>query len=133
MYVSIKNRLSWYDELEVNKKVKEEMEFWLCSLRKFNSQPIWHKPSAVRIVYLDASDTKYGGYVVEHGPYIAHGQWDNDESKLSSTLRELKAVHLALESVGDKLQSSRVRWFADNQNVVRILEVGSRKSGLHAG
>ena len=35
-----------------------------------------------------------------------------------------------LESVASRLQGTKVRWFTDNQNVVRILEVGSRKSNL---
>ena len=68
--------------------------------------------------------------MVEHGPHVAHGQWTQEEAKLSSTLRELKAVRLVLESVADRLQGARVRWFTDNQNVVRILEVGSRKFDL---
>ena len=27
----------------------------------------------MRVVYSDASDTGYGGYVVEHGPCVAYG------------------------------------------------------------
>ena len=130
MYAMIESRVSWCDVLTVNEQAKCEIEFWISGLRNFNSQPIWHRPSAVRIVYSDASDTGYGGYMVEHGPHVAHGQWTQEEAKLSSTLRELKAVRLVLESVADKLQGARVRWFTDNQNVVRILEVGSRKYDL---
>ena len=114
----------------MSKQLRCEIKFWVSGLRRFNSQPIWHRPSAVRIVYSDASDTGYGGYIVEHGPHVAHGQWTQEEAKLSSTFRELKAVRLVLESVADRLQGARVRWFTDNQNVVRILEVGSRKFDL---
>ena len=49
-------------------------------------------PSAVRVVYSDASDTGYGGYVVEHGPCVAYGQWTTHEAHQSSTWRELTAV-----------------------------------------
>ena len=35
-------------------------------------------------------------------------------------------------SVATKLKNYRVRWFTDNQNVARILLVGSKKPQLHA-
>ena len=86
----------------------------------------WHSPSAIRVVYSDASSSGYGGYLVEHGCHIAHGQWLPNEKTLSSTWRELKAVHKVLESLTGKLANQRIRWFTDNQNVVRILNIGSR-------
>ena len=152
----------------------------------YNSQPIWHSPSAVRVVYSDASDTGFGGYVVEHGACVAYGQWTKHEAQQSSTWRELSAVlrvlmastpskictydngfggyvvehgacvaygqwtkHEAQQSstwrerelsavlrvlmaVATKLKHFRVRWFTDNQNVARILLVGSKKTLLQA-
>ena len=65
-----------------------------------------------------------------HWPYVAHGQWTQDEAKLSSTWRELKAVSQVLESIEPQLMHARLRWFADDQNVVQILQVGSRKHDL---
>ena len=44
---------------------KMELTFWKQSIGKINGQPIWHSPSAVWIVYSDASNTGYGGYMVE--------------------------------------------------------------------
>ena len=86
----------------------------------------------MRVVYSDASDTGYGGYVVEHGPCVAYGQWTEQEAQQSSTWRELTAVLRVLMSVATKLKNCRVRWFTDNQNVARILLVGSKKPQLHA-
>lgn len=43
---------------------------------------------------------------------------------MRTALRELAAVARALEAV------SRVKWFTDNQNVVRIIKVGSRVDEL---
>ena len=97
---------------------------------QFNSQPIWHSPAAVRCVYSDASDTGYGGYTVEHGMHVAQGHWLPDEAVQSSTWRELVAVGRVLEAVAHKLSYLRVCWFTDNQNVVRILQVGSAKSHI---
>ena len=75
----------------------------------------------MRVVYSDASDTGYEGYVVEHGPCVAYGQWTMEEVQKSSTWRELSAVYQVLSAVATKLGGSRVRWFTDNQNVARIL------------
>ena len=47
-------------------------------------------------------------------------------SSQSSTWRELKAMWMVLESLIPKLKNERIRWFSDNQNVVRIMEIGSQ-------
>ena len=130
MYALIESRVSWCDRLKITSEARYELEFWLSGLERFRSQPIWRTAAAVRVVYSDASDTGYGGYTVEHGPYVAQGQWSPEQAKQSSTWRELKAVGTVLELLGHKLSNSRVRWLTDNQNVVRILEVGSRKCDL---
>ena len=96
----------------------------------FNGQNIWPSPSAVRVVYSDASNTGYGGYCVEHGGHVAHGQWTEQEAQKSSSWHELRAVRLILESFVKELCNQRVRWFSDNQNVVRIMLYGSRKAIL---
>ena len=77
-------------------------------------------------MYSDASGSDYGGYLVEHGFHIAHDQWLPQERIQSSTWRELKAVHNVLDSLTDKLTNQRIRRFTDNQNVVRIMNTGSR-------
>ena len=70
------------------------------------------------------------GYIVEHGRYTAYGQWTAVEATRSSTWRELAGVWKVLQSLASKLSNNRVRWFTDNQNVVRILQVGSRQPQL---
>ena len=37
---------------------------------------------------------------------------------------------MVLESLIPKLKNERIRWFSDNQNVVRILDIGSKNSSL---
>ena len=68
--------------------------------------------------------------MVEHGPSTAFGQWSPEEAAQSSTWRELTAVYRVLHSMAAKLHDSHVRWYTDNQNVVRILQVGSGKEHL---
>ena len=81
----------------------------------------------LRVVYSDASDSGYGGYIIEHGNLVANGQWSEQEAKQSSTWRELQAVRLVLESFQTFLKNERVRSFSDNQNVISIIQYGSRK------
>ena len=126
MYSLLDTRLSWSDDLIISDEVKEEFAFWKDCVDGFNGQRLWRSPSAVRVVYSDASGTGFAGYTVEHGCHIAHGHWNEVEQAKSSTWRELAAVARTLESVSILLCNSRVKWFTDNQNVVRIIKVGSR-------
>ena len=127
LYALLETRLAWCDMSPITQEACEEITFWTESFNQFNAQPIWHSPAAVRCVYSDASDTGYGGCTVEHGVHIAQGNSLPDEAVQSSTWRESVAVGRVLESVAHKLSNLRVRWFTDNQNVVRILQVGSAK------
>jgi hypothetical protein len=52
---------------------------------------------------------------------------------LSSTWRELKAVYNVLQCFAPKLRGHVVKWFSDNQAVVRIVQVGSGKPHLQEG
>ena len=131
VYVALEARQSWCDLLRLSPEARAELEFWVASFADYNSQPIWHSPSAMRVVYSDASDTGYGWYVVEHCSCVAFGQWSAKEAGQSSTWRKLTAVWLVLLSVAPKLTNTRVRWFMDN-NVARILQVGSKNLQLHA-
>ena len=130
LYSLINSRKAWCEQLQITAEASKELQFWLTQLTSFNGQNIWHSPSAVRVVYSDASHSGYGGYMVEHGYQVAHGLWTAKEASQSSTWRELRAVRLVLEALIPKLRNERVRWFTDNQNVAHILAVGSRKASL---
>ena len=104
MYMLLESRLSWWSELEITQDARQELKFWRACMATYNRQPIWHSPAAVRIVYSDASDSGYGGYVVEHGASVAYGQWTDQESKQSSTWRELMAVLRVLQAFANKLK-----------------------------
>ena len=63
------------------------------------------------MAFSDASSTGYGGYVVELGSEVAHGQWSELQMVQSSTWRELKAVDLVLRSFASKLAGHVVSGF----------------------
>ena len=132
LYAVLNCRLAWCHRLTLSGEAHQEIDFWLSEITNFNGRHIWPKPSAVRVAYSDASDMGYGGYMVEHGNLVANGQWSTDEARQSSTWRELRAVKMVLESFQSKLKHERVRWFTDNQNVVRIVQYGSTKPSLQA-
>ena len=53
----------------------DEVLFWQSCLPSLNSRPIWFSPTAMRVVFSDASSTGYGGcHAVKIGLSIAHGQ-----------------------------------------------------------
>ena len=106
LYTMLNAKSSWYQELLVTQEALEELTFWQDHIKRFNGQNIWPEPSAVRVVYSDASNTGYGGYYVEHGDRVAVGQWSPEEASQSSTWRELRAVHLVLRAFGPKLESA---------------------------
>ncbi|CAC5392191.1 unnamed protein product [Mytilus coruscus] len=82
------------------------------------------------VVYSDASNTGYGGYIVETPFNIAHGMWSECESTKSSTWKELNAIKHILLSMVDILKDKRIKWFSDNQNVLSIVAKGSMKPDL---
>ena len=133
LYEMINSRLFWNQLVQITEDAREELLFWLCSAEVLNGRSFCWRPSATRVAYSDASDTGYGGYVVELGPHTVSGCWSEDEARHSSTWRELKAVDKVLESVADKLSGHTIKWCTDNQNVVRIIQHGSRKSYLQEG
>ena len=126
LYRLIVNSMSWYERIELDSDALNELQFWYSSNGSFNGQSIWRHASAVRMVYSDASSTGYGGYVLEHGQHVAHGQWTTTEMAKSSTWWELAEVANILRAVANRLANYRVCWFTDNQNVVRIVNTGSR-------
>lgn len=56
--------------------------------------------------------------------------WTKSEAEQSSTWRELKATEVTLAMFKVELQGKNVKVHTDNQNAVRIIEVGSMKSDL---
>ena len=132
LYAVLNSRISWCQKLRLTKEAHEEINFWVNEISHFNGHEIWPRPSALRLVYSDASSIGLGGYMVEHGNLVANGQWSPVEAVHSSTWRELRAVNTVLQSFQGKLRNERVRWFTDNQNVVRIVQHGSPKSDLQA-
>ena len=133
MYAVLQARSSCSKQVLFTPKALEELAFWLNSIDNFNGQNTWPEASAIWVVYSDTSCTGYGGYCVEHRRHIVTGKWSKNEVHQSSTWMKLRTVHLVLQNLGSnyKLKNHRIWWFTDNQNVARIVSIGSRKPILH--
>ena len=73
LYAVLNSKASWCQRLVLTPEAVVELNFWVHEITNFNGQHIWPRPSAVQLVYSDASSTGYGGYLVEHGKMIANG------------------------------------------------------------
>ena len=125
----IETRAGW-DSSVVNEEAFAELRFWQEQIDSLNGFAWEDTRLCTKVVYSDASSTGYGGYAVNTGPEICNGQWTAAESAMSSTWRELEAVRRMLIALQSSLAGHRVKWFTDNQNVVRIASLGSTKANL---
>ena len=130
MYYAIESRKSWVSIIFCSSKVIEELKLWSTNVDSLNGKKLFDQPQSFdSLVYSDASQQGYGSYIVsDKEKLISHGQWSNSEKVMSSTWRELKAVHSMLLSIGSALNGHKVPWHTDNQNITRIIHRGSMKT-----
>ena len=123
MYKLIENRLTWYSANELDDLTKSELHFWDKNLKASNGFRIKKGYETTKVVYSDASESGYGGYILQKlGNVMARGTFHTNEKHTSSTYRELLAVKYVLQSFGELLKHEFVQWYSDNMNTHRIIE-----------
>ena len=130
LYAIINCRNTWNDKVVWTEEAWGEINFWENNIESLNGREMRYSAGAVRLVYSDASDSGYGGYTVDVGLRIAQGQWSESESQASSTWRELEAINRILQAYSKLMEGETVKWLTENQNVVKIIEHGSRRHSL---
>ena len=131
MYRFIDESGAWDKRRSLLEGTLRELNFWVKSLSLVNGHTIKSDHTITKIVYTDASDYAYGGYIVQRGGNkIAHGSFQHHEKQESSTFRELLAVRRVLDSFASELAHNTVLWHSDNENVSRIISSGSPKEDL---
>ncbi|XP_057308177.1 uncharacterized protein LOC130646058 [Hydractinia symbiolongicarpus] len=131
MYRFIESRITWQKLETLDEFLKSDLLFWYRNLFNTNGYQIKKNTLTTKVIYSDASDSGYGGYVMQRlGDIIARGNFTSEERRTSSTYRELLAVKLILQAVGPRVKNESVQGFSDNVNVTRITEVGSRRPHL---
>ena len=121
---------TWNSYVRLSSEALAELVFWKSNAASLNGIPIWpvrHKPS--KIVYSDASGSACGSFIEFEGKMF-HQNWSDFEKAQSSTFRELLAVSLSVKAFVESLRAQTVTWFTDNQNVVRIVNSGSKTPAL---
>ena len=118
MYRFIETRETWYQERIIPENVIEELKFWLHNLDNKNGHRIKNNPTITKVIYSDASDKGYGGYIVQIlGKTIAQGKFSRQEQNTSSTYQELAVVNYILRSFKNIPRDETIQWNSDNQNV----------------
>lgn len=130
MYACLLSRASWNAPIIVSNEAVSEIVFWKENTAILNGRELNIIEQYSSVVYTDASGTGYGGYVVNLTDHEIMGSWNFIESCQSSTWRELEAVYRVLKSIVDQLKGQKVKWYTDNQNIVHIMNKGSRKVEL---
>ena len=125
LHLIVNSCRSWNSAVFVHNQGKEELYFWRDNLRTLNGVSFWPVPFVPsKALFSDASSTGCGAFI-QGSSLVYHRNWSAEESQKSSTGRELFAIKSALETFGAHLAGQRVRCNTDNQNVVRIIQVGS--------
>ena len=130
LFAVINTAPTWNSYVRLSSEALAELNFWKSNVASLNGIPIWpirHKPS--KIVYSDASGSACGSFIEFEGKMF-HQNWSDFEKAQSSTFRELLAVSLSMKAFAESLKAQTVTWFTDNQNVVRIVNSGSKTPSL---
>ena len=131
LYREIQEAVSWDKKLSISMEAKEEVAFWYRSFHKYNGQPIWlSSPKISVLTYSDASSLAWGGYSVNFCGLTAKGNFSDSEMNSSSTWRELSATFNVLHSFINLIEGKVIKHRTDCQNVVRVLNSGSKKFDL---
>jgi len=59
-----------------------------------------------------------------------HENCSDFEEAQSSTFRELLAISLSVKAFVESLKAQTVTWFTDNQNIIQIVNSGSKTPAL---
>ena len=73
------------------------------------------------VIFMDASNHAYGGFISNSNTTEAYGMWSEQEQGHSSTFRELKAIHNVIGSCSPLSAHSKVKLFSDHQRLVLSL------------
>ena len=133
LYALIEGRKTWYEPIQLTEDASADLKFWLDNINSRNGFTFKPRPTTSKVMFTDASDTGYGGFVAERlNKVICVGKFSNFEKMESSTSRELSAVKYVLQSFGHIIANESIQVNIDNIGACRILSVGSSKKHLQS-
>ena len=132
LFATIESRRCWDTPLNISDfpRACNELKFWFENIKRLNRKLLFRQEPPKLITFSDASSVACGAVLLSCGNQLTHKMWNAEEKTMSSTWRELRAVHYALQSFLPILKCRSVHWFTDNKNVVSIINNGSMKTHL---
>ena len=125
MYLATESRSAWDHTLRFSPALLEGLRFWYSNIESFNGYSLRPPPDSSTVVFSDASDVAFGGFLVSFDGVTASGMFTSEDLGQSSTYLEFKAIYYVLLSYAEHLRQRRVKVFTDNQGAARIVSVGS--------
>ena len=107
MYLAIESRSAWDHTLRFSPALLEELRFWYSNIDSFNGYSLRPPPDSSTVVFSDASDVAFGGFLVSLDGVTASGMFTSEDLGQSSTYRELKAIYYVLLSYVEHLRQRR--------------------------
>eukprot|EP00873_Tetraselmis_striata_P000014 jgi/Tetstr1/420278/TSEL_001027.t1 len=114
----LKTRDSWSGRVKLTRQLERDLQWWVGVPTQHNGRPI-NRPVETGYLHVDSSSYGWGAVLNEH--HEARGFWYDDDRNAHITLKELKAVRLAIESFLPMLHNRHIRLHEDNQAVVGVL------------
>eukprot|EP00873_Tetraselmis_striata_P005720 jgi/Tetstr1/425984/TSEL_016333.t1 len=113
----LKTRDSWSGRVKLTRQLERDLQWWVGVPTQHNGRPI-NRPVETGYLHVDSSSYGWGAVLNEHHEARF---WYDDDRNAHITLKELKAVRLAIESFLPMLQNRHIRLHEDNQAIVGVL------------
>ena len=133
LFAVINTAPTWFSYVRLSSEAPDELNFWKFNLMwqfltvyLFGLSGTSLRRSSIPI---DASGSACGSFIEFEGKMF-HQNWSDLERAQSSTFRELLAVSLSMQAFVESLKAQAVTWFTVNQNVVQIVNSGSKTPAL---
>ena len=129
--LDIASRIELDTVFSISEDCRNELRFWLENIIPSNGYSIKRNHPTSQIIFSDASDHAYSGYMLHRlGEIICQSRFSRDQIGTSSTNRELLAIKNCLQSFASHIRHEAVEIRTDNKNAARIIEKGSRRPHL---
>jgi len=113
---ALRRNCNWTDMVQITMEAKENLSWWINSLRHWNGQT-WIDKRAQVDVYTDASDNGWG-IVINDSTY--EGQWNDSVYHEHINAKELRTVILATQL--PQLQGKTVNIICDNMTTLAHIQ-----------
>lgn len=137
--VEVTEQFGWSGKLFMGERVVQELLFWRNNLERCNGHSMRREDKVLQVqttdMYSDAGEFMMGGaqfrgeHVVLESMYKQY--FTEEESKGSSTYRELRAIEEGIKMRGEQFRGHVLRWGCDNWAASKIVVLGSMKPECH--